>query len=58
MNKDEIADEITFVNQILLRSGEYGMQAEVVTYALIHMHDFPTLSISEAIQYGYDEWLK
>jgi hypothetical protein len=58
MNEDELADEVAFVNQMLLRAGEYGIQAEVVTCALMHMHDFPTLSVSEAIQYGYDEWLK
>lgn len=51
-------EEMSIVNSMLLEATSYGLQTEVVTYALSHMKEDPTLSISGAVQLGLDEWVK
>ena len=52
-------DEIGIVNGYLLEAAaEYGLQSEVVTYALQAMKDNPELSIVEAMSSGFYEWVK
>jgi hypothetical protein len=51
-------DEIGIVNGFLLEAAEYGLQSEVVTYALQAMKDDPELSVVEAMSSGFYEWVK
>jgi hypothetical protein len=39
-------------------SEEYGLQAQVIYYALMFLKTNPTASIQDAIKFGIDEWLK
>lgn len=55
---DEFIEEMNIVQSILLDATSYGLQTEVVTYALKSMKEDPTLSISMAMSIGYDEWIK
>ena len=38
--------------------GHYPLLPEVITWALKYMKEEPSLSISDAIIYGYNEWVK
>jgi predicted transcriptional regulator len=37
---------------------EYGLEVEVITWALKYLKEDPTISIDQAISYGYYEWIK
>lgn len=58
MSQNDLIDELWVVSDCLEDAQKYGLEAEVVTFALKYMKQDPTLSISAAITYGYDEWLK
>jgi hypothetical protein len=51
-------EEIEIVNGFLIEAAEYGLQSEVVTYALQAMKDDPELSIVSAMSNGFYEWVK
>jgi hypothetical protein len=53
-----IIEETAIVNELLLSAGDYGMQSEVVAWALYNMKRNPNLSITDAMQLGYSEWIK
>jgi hypothetical protein len=53
-----IIEDTAIVNELLLSAGDYGMQSEVVTWALYNMKRNPNLSITDAMQLGYSEWIK
>lgn len=46
------------INRILEDAGSEGLTTEVVTTALMLMKENNELTIEEAIQLGYDEWIK
>lgn len=54
-NKEQQLDTCS---QLLKTSEEYGLTTEVVIDALSAMKANPKLEISEALQYGFDEWVK
>jgi|APCry1669189241_1035207.scaffolds.fasta_scaffold166620_1 hypothetical protein len=58
MINSEIIEELQTVKNLLLKSSEYGMQSEVVTWALQNMKENPNLSIGDAMEIGYSEWIK
>ena len=58
MINSEIIEELQTVKNLLLKSSEYGMQSEVVTWALQNMKENPSLSIGDAMEIGYSEWIK
>ena len=58
MDDKDIIHELFIVSDTLEDAKRYGLEAEVVTFALKYMKQDPTLSISAAITYGYDEWVK
>jgi hypothetical protein len=37
---------------------KYGLSVEILWSAFEHIKCYPTCSIAEAIQYGFDEWVK
>jgi len=58
MINSEIIEELQTVNNLLLKASEHGMQSEVVTWALQNMKENPTLSIGDAMEIGYSEWIR
>lgn len=50
--------EMQIINDMLLEAQEHGLTFEVVTFALTHMKRNPSLSIMEALEMGYVEWIK
>ena len=55
---DDILDELNYVKSLVATATEWGLEAEVVTFALKYMKENPDLSISDAIESGYIEWIK
>jgi len=53
-----IADELDIINDLLEKAQIYGLRDEVVYFALKYMKEDPTISITEALNYGYGEWVK
>ncbi len=49
---------LMLINRILEDSESEGLVTEVVLSALLAMKENNDLSIEEAIQIGYDEWIK
>jgi len=54
----EIVQDLEYIHSLLDESAEYGLTTEVVFSALQAMKNDPKLTIAEAIQIGYDEWVK
>ena len=54
----EGVNDITYAVITLSNAQKYGLDAEVVVYALRYMKDNPELSIQEALDMGYGEWVK
>lgn len=53
-----MSKEIEYIDFCLLEAEEYGLLAEVVSFALLAIKDDPTISITHAIDIGIDEWIK
>lgn len=53
-----VIEEMSYIDSLLDEAAEYGLITEVVTFGLMAMKNNPTLTIAEAIQIGYDEWVK
>ena len=51
-------EELKIVDRVIKNASGYGLEAEVVTFALKYMKENPQLSIVEAIIAGYEEWVK
>lgn len=51
-------EELKIVGNAIKHASGYGLEAEVVTFALKYMKEDPQLSIVEAIKYAYEEWVK
>lgn len=54
----EIVHDLEYIQSLLDESAEYGLTSEVVFFALQSMKNNPNLTIAQAIQMGYDEWVK
>lgn len=54
--EESITKEMEYVCQCLSNAREYGLEADVVTYALKHMKENPELSISQAMEAGMCEF--
>ena len=51
-------EDLDLVGSALRYSRTWGLEAEVVTWALCAMKQDPSLSIEEAIKIGFMEWVK
>jgi hypothetical protein len=63
MMSDEIevgsaAEDVRYVSGVLEATKESGLEAEVITWALYAMRRDPKLTLAEAMQEGFDEWVK
>lgn len=55
MNID-IHEQMTYVGQALKAAGKYGLEVEMVTWALKAMKKDNTITIEQAISDGMSEW--
>lgn len=51
-------EEFKVAKNAIKNASEYGLEAEVLVYALKYMKENPNLSIVEAVIAGYEEWVK
>jgi len=51
-------EELKIIGNAIKNASGYGLEAEVVTFALKSIKENPQLSIVEAIVMGYEEWIK
>lgn len=51
-------EELKIIGNAIKNASGYGLEAEVVTFALKSMKENPQLSIVEAMIVGYEEWIK
>lgn len=56
MTKDETTLEVIY--NCLQESAKYGLQSEVVFFAILAMKTDPDMLISEAMLEGFNEWIK
>lgn len=57
MTKD-ISTELDMVYSFLRDAKPYGLEPEVVLWALKYMQEHPEAQIEDAMTYGFDEWVK
>ena len=50
--------EMQIIQLMLSEAHENGLTFEVVTFALKYMKENPSLSITEALEMGYVNWIK
>ena len=53
---EDIHRSLDIVEHVLRDARDLKVETEVVTWALKRMKENPKLSISDAIQMGYEEW--
>ena len=51
-------DMLDTIHMYLKDAAKYGLQAEVVYFALKYMKENPDKNADDAIAYGYYEWCK
>lgn len=56
--QSEIGKQLDSVAETLKFASEYGLECEVILFALLAMKDNPLLSIDEALIIGESEWIK
>lgn len=54
----EFLNTVKIVDETLNSANKYGLVTEVVVFALKYMKENPNLSIVEAVDAGYYEWVK
>lgn len=56
--KDYEYNSLLYAKDILNYANEYGLEAEVVTYAIAYAQNHPDASYAECLNYGVSEWIK
>jgi hypothetical protein len=51
-------EQMVLISQLLEGAKEYGLEAEVITWALKSMQEDPSQQPYEAFAAGYNEWIK
>ena len=54
----EMLNDMAYIDSLIDESAEHGLITEVVYFSLQAMKNNPQLTIAEAIQIGYDKWVK
>lgn len=57
-HKDTVNKELDLINYCLGEALEYNLVAEVIWSALRILKEHPEISIMDAIDYGYNDWIK
>jgi len=55
---DNIENDMENVKSALIMASEFGLEVEVIYFAMRHLRDNKESSIGEALNYGLDEWIK
>jgi len=55
---EDINRSLDVVDVVLADARDFNLDAEVVTWALKYMKENPHITISDAIIFGYEEWIK
>lgn len=50
--------DLDYIDYLLTLTRDHKLEAEMIYSALQEMKNDPSLGIVEAIQLGYDEWIK
>lgn len=50
--------DVKTVSEALFHAAEFKLEVEVVSHALKHMKENPSLTVGEAITLGYFDWVK
>lgn len=58
MKPSEIHDTLRTAELILEEARQFGVEAEVMTWAVIYMKEDPTMTVEEALICGSNEWIK
>ncbi len=59
MEKDNATiPQLAHASVLLEEAAEAGLIAEVVVWALMAMKEDPTITVEDAINVGYNEWIK
>jgi hypothetical protein len=56
--QDDFLDQMQSVHDFLKSAKEWGLETEVVCWALQAMKNDPRLTLSQAMADGYYEWVK
>jgi hypothetical protein len=51
-------DELKAINNFIEEAAEYGLEAELIYTALLYMREDSSLSPSQAMKLGAEEWIK
>ena len=51
-------EEFEAVKNAIKGASEYGLEVEVIVFALKYMKENPRLTVKEAISLGYEDWVK
>jgi len=54
----DMIDDMQLVQSLLDEASLYGLQAESISWALKAMKENPTLTVVEAMEIGYSEYIK
>lgn len=54
----ELDKQLDIIDELLDKSMEYGMEVEVIYYALKYIREHPEISPAEAFALGIVEWVK
>jgi len=54
----DINNELDIVDVFIKDADKYGLVSEVVLFAIKYMKNNPDKTIEDAMNYGYDEWVK
>jgi hypothetical protein len=54
----KMLEEYEAVRNAIKGASEYGLEIEVVVFALKYMKQDPKLTVEQAIKLGFEEWVK
>jgi hypothetical protein len=55
---NKMLEEFEAVKNAIKGASEYGLEVEVIVFALKYMKENPRLTVKEAISLGYEDWVK
>jgi hypothetical protein len=58
MESSEMHDTLRTAAVIMEEAKQFGVEAEVMMWAVIFMKDNPSLTVEQAIVLGSNEWIK
>ena len=55
---EPIAKSLIVIDEVLKDAHDLKVESEVVMFAMMHIRDNPSATISEAIILGYEQWVR